>query len=260
MTPHVVHVAQTGSTNADLIALAQTGAAEGVWLRADRQTGGRGRLGRAWASPVGNLYASTVVRVRAADPAAATLALVAAVALEEVVSVYLCSGAGRSPESQRDAHVTQGSGLRRSAGISVKWPNDLLVKGAKLSGILLERASDAVVVGFGVNLAAHPDLSDRPTTSLSAHGVDVAPAAFLDTLADAFARWLSRWRGEGLGPIRTRWIEVAHPVGTALSARQPDGTVIEGLFDGLDRDGALMLRLADGSRHVMHAGDVFLLE
>ncbi|WP_140047384.1 biotin--[acetyl-CoA-carboxylase] ligase [Sphingomonas japonica] len=234
----MVHVAETGSTNADLLALAQGGVADGTWLRADVQSGGRGRLGRAWASPPGNLYASTIVRVLAGDPPAATLALVAAVALEEAVSAY----------------------LRANDDVKLKWPNDLIVGGKKLSGILLERADDAVVIGFGVNLAAHPALPDRPTTSLASHGIELSPEALLETLAEALARWLSRWRSEGLGPIRARWVARAHPTGSALSVRQPDGTTLEGLFDGLDQSGALMLRLADGSRHVMHAGDVFLLD
>lgn len=232
------HVAETGSTNADMMALAAAGAAEGVWLRADRQTAGRGRQGRAWESPPGNLYASTLVRMRASDPQAATLALVAAVALDEAVRVFA-------------PHL--------SAELAIKWPNDLLIDGAKLTGILLERSGDAVVIGIGVNLAHHPESLDRPTTSLAAHGVTVAPALFLETLAEIFARWLARWRSEGLALVRTRWIERAHPKGTALSARTGNGAVVKGLFDGLDDNGALILRLAGGGRHVMHAGDVFLI-
>ncbi len=228
-------VAETGSTNADMLALAVAGAPEGSWLRAERQTGGRGRQGRAWESPVGNFYGSTLVRLRPTDPAAATLALVVAVALEETVRVFL------------------------SGGATIKWPNDLLINGRKLSGILLERAGDAVVVGIGVNLAHHPDLPDRPATSLSAHGAAVDVEAFADVLADFFTRWLARWRGEGLLSVRVRWLERAHAIGTALSTHLPDGGKVEGLFDGLDAEGALNLRLADGSRRVIHAADVFLI-
>ncbi len=141
----------------------------------------------------------------------------------------------------------------------LKWPNDLLLDGAKLSGILLDRVDDAVIVGIGVNLTHHPDLPDRATTSLAAHGVGVDPAAFLDVLAEAFARWVGRWRGEGIAAVRARWLERAHPVGTALTARLADGTAVDGLFDGLDPDGALTLRLASGERRVIHAADVFLL-
>jgi len=218
-----------------MAALAATGIEEGVWLRADRQTGGRGRQGRAWVSPPGNLYASTLVRPRPSDPSPASLALVAAVALEEAVGAYL---PGR---------------------VRIKWPNDLLIDGAKLSGILLEGASGAVVIGIGVNLAYHPADTDRPATSLAAQGVAVTPEDFVETLADAFARWVQKWRGEGIETVRRRWVERAHPVGTPLTARLADGSSADGLFDGLDGDGALILRLADGTRRVIHAGDVFLL-
>jgi len=137
----------------------------------------------------------------------------------------------------------------------IKWPNDLMAGRDKLAGILLERSQDAVVIGFGVNLAHHPDLPDRPATSFATLGVaPPAPDLFLPDLADSFARWLGRWRGEGLSPVRQRWLERAHPLGTPLFSQG-----IEGLFEGLDETGALRLRLADGSLRVMHAGDVFIL-
>lgn len=231
----------TGSTNADLLELAHPGVsegiwAEGIWLRADRQTGGRGRQGRAWVSPPGNFHGSTIVRMRATDPPAATLALVAAVAVAESVSVYLAPSRA-----------------------SIKWPNDVLIDGAKLAGILLERAGDAVVIGIGVNLAHHPAETDRIATSIAAHGAAPGPADFAQTLVEAFARWLGMWRGQGIAPVRARWLERAHPVGTALTVRLPAGDTIDGLFGGLDAGGALVLRLADGATRVIHAGDVFLL-
>ena len=232
-------VAQTGSTNADLVALARAGAvAEGFWLRAERQSAGRGRQGRVWASPVGNLCASTLVQVRPGDPAAATLGFVAAVALAEVV-------AGLLPDA--------------GARATLKWPNDLLVGGAKLSGILLERTEDAVVVGIGVNLAHHPDLPDRRTTSLAAQGATVAPGAFAPMLAEAFARWVARWRAQGFAAVRAQWLAGAHAVGTAISAALPDGSIVAGDFADLDADGALILRLASGERRAIHAADVFLV-
>lgn len=225
-------VAETASTNDDVAALARDGAPEGLWLRAERQTGGRGRQGRQWHSPEGNLYASTLVRLLPGDPSPATLALVAAVALREVISAY--------------APVHQ---------VLIKWPNDLLVEGEKLSGILLERERDAVVIGIGVNLASQPETLDRPVTSLAKLiGTAPRPAIFLETLAESFARWLGRWRGEGLAPVRAKWLATAHPIGTALAT-----TAGEGLFDGLDESGALRLRLADGTSRVVHAGDVFLI-
>jgi BirA family biotin operon repressor/biotin-[acetyl-CoA-carboxylase] ligase len=164
------------------------------------------------------------------------LALVAAVALHETVAAF-------APEIEA----------------AVKWPNDLVVHGAKISGILLERSEDAVVLGFGVNLSACPSLPDRPATSLAAAaGAAPTPAIFLETLSSSFARWLARWRGEGLSAIRRQWLAVAHPPGTALSVGERDAP-IQGLFDGLDEDGALRLRLADGRIYVVHAGDVFLI-
>jgi BirA family biotin operon repressor/biotin-[acetyl-CoA-carboxylase] ligase len=215
-----------------MAALARDGAPECSWLRAERQTGGKGRQGRGWHSPTGNLYASTLVRLRPDDAPAPSLALVAAVALHEVVHAYAPGGR-----------------------CSIKWPNDLLVDGAKLAGILLERADAAVVIGFGVNLAEHPQGLDRPVTSLSALlGRAPEPQAFLQTLSDSFARWLARWRAEGVLAVRNRWLLAAHPVGTALSTSEG-----EGLFDGLTEAGSLRLRLADGSARVIHAGDVFLL-
>ena len=211
--------------------------AEGFWLRAERQTAGRGRQGRPWTSPIGNFHGSTLVRLRPGDATAATLGYVAAVALTEVVAALLPNNA--TPR--------------------IKWPNDLLIDGAKLSGILLERAGDEVVVGIGVNLAHHPDLPDRRTTSLAMHGVAIAADAFAPLLAEAFARWLDRWRSVGFAAVRAQWLAAAHPVGTPLRVALPDETAIEGQFDGLDADGALILRLASGARRAIHAGDVFLV-
>lgn len=181
-------------------------------------------------SPPGNLYISTLVRVRAADPPAPTLALVAAVALHEALAAA-------------------------APAVRIKWPNDILARGAKLAGILLERAGDAVVIGFGANLAHHPEGLERPVTSIAAltgtaaHADDVA-----HMLSHRFAAWLQQWRGNGLPPIRAAWLAAAHPVGTVLTT--PEG---EGQFAGLDASGALRLRLRDGTIRVVHAGDVFLL-
>ncbi|MFZ5703807.1 MAG: biotin--[acetyl-CoA-carboxylase] ligase [Pseudomonadota bacterium] len=236
MTPNIRHIAETGSTNADAAALARAGAPEGSWIRADAQTGGRGRQGRPWVSPPGNFYGSTFVRRLSGDPPPSSLAFVAAVALDALLQAWT------GPER-----------------LSIKWPNDLLVDGAKLSGILLEGADDAVVVGIGVNLAHHPLGLDRATTSLAGLGLaPPSPADFAEELASSFAAWLGRWRGEGLPAILDRWQSRAHPIGTALRVQAPDGAV-EGLFDGLSPEGALKLRCPDGHVHQVHAGDVFLL-
>lgn len=221
-------VAETGSTNADVLELARAGAPEGLWLRAERQLAGRGRQGREWRSPTGNLYASTLIRVRPDDPPPGTLALVAAVALREAV----------------------GTG-------TIKWPNDLLIHGAKVAGILLERADDAIVAGFGVNVAHAPELADRPTSSLDAAGLSHPPEGLLSALAERLAIWLARWREPAPGAVADAWLAWAHPKGAALSVNLPDGSRVEGRFDGLDPDGALALRLASGERRTIHAGDVF---
>ena len=221
------------------MALARAGEGEGLWLRADRQISGRGRQGRSWVSPSGNLFASTLVRTAEGDPTAASLALVASLALYDAVTAFLAEGS--------------------RGALTLKWPNDLLLNGAKLSGILLEREGSAVVIGTGVNLAHHPENLDRPATSLAAYGMAPSPDIFLRELADRFSQWLAKWREPGLGAIREQWLARAHPQGTALTVHDPAGRQIDGVFDGMDADGALRLRLADGSVHVMHAGDVFLI-
>ena len=229
-------VAATGSTNRDALAAAAAGAPEGYWLRADLQTDGHGRLGRVWQSPPGNLYASTIVRVQPGDPSPASLALVTAVAVHETLAVY-------AP----------------ALALMIKWPNDILIGAAKLAGMLLERQGDAIVIGIGINLAAAPAGLERAVTCLADHGPAPDPGIFIEDLASGFARWLGRWRGEGLAPVRAHWLAAAHPPGTALAATLADGNTVNGLFDGLENEGGLRLRLADGSVHVIHAGDVFLV-
>ena len=172
------------------------------------------------------------MRLRPGDPPAPTLALLAAVALHETAIAF-------AP----------------GCDVRIKWPNDLLAGPAKLSGILLEREGEAVIVGFGVNLAHHPRDTPRPATSLAVlTGSAPGAAAFAEALAGAFARWLGRWREGGVAPVRRAWLAAAHPLGTPLATGDADG-----LFDGLDDAGALRLRLADGTVRRIHAGDVFLL-
>lgn len=237
LTPIFEEVALTGSTNADLLLRAEQGAPEGLWLRAVAQDGGRGRMGRSWESRTGNLFASTTVRVHASDPPASTLAFVAALAVYDAVKQI-------APE----------------IAVQIKWPNDLLSGDAKLCGMLLERAGDTVVVGIGLNLVSHPKGLERPVTDLAALGARPPhPQAVVEILANAFSIWLDRWRMGGMRGVAHGWQKVAHPVGTALTANLPDGSVEEGLYAGLTDDGALQLRLADGSIRAIHAGDVFLI-
>ena len=229
-------VAETGSTNTDLLAMARDGAAEGTWLRAERQTAGRGRQGREWRSPPGNLYASTLVRLRPADPPAASLALVAGIALYHGIETL------------------------GAPAVRLKWPNDMMLGDAKVAGVLLEREGDAVVIGFGVNVASHPELAERKTAALAPFlWPQVTLADVWHLLDREIGIWRDRWRAEGLGPIVHRWEQCAHAIGTPLTVRPGRGEAIEGLYDGLDADGALMLRLATGERRAIHAGDVFLV-
>lgn len=238
LTPIFEEVALTGSTNADLLTRAAQGAPEGLWLRADAQDGGRGRLGRSWESPKGNLFASTIVRLRETDPSSASLAFVTAVAVFDAVRQ-----------------------IAPQIGICLKWPNDILTRdGGKICGILLERTSGAVVVGIGLNLVWHPQNLDRKVSDLLTLGVTPPDAqTTVEIVAEAFARHLGIWRQSGLEAIVRQWEAHAHPRGTALSANLPDGEELQGLFAGLDDQGALQLTLADGSIRAIHAADVFLI-
>lgn len=193
-------------------------------------------MGRHWESPEGNLYCSTVIRLRDGDPPPHTLALVAANAVHALLAP-LCAGEVR-----------------------IKWPNDVLVDGAKIAGILLERSGDAVVAGIGINVTGHPVGLDRPVTSLLAQGMPDGDAAALQVrLAELFAHWLAIWRVQGLDPVRAHWLANAHPAGTPMRVVPPDGATVEGCFDTLDRDGMLILRLANGESRAIHAGDILLI-
>lgn len=233
-------VAETGSTNADLLARLAAGEAlaEGYWLRAERQSAGRGRSGRQWLSDPGNLYTSTVVHCRAGDPPAHTLSLVTGVAVYETLKAALPPG----------------------ADIALKWPNDALVSGAKIAGILLERTGDSVVVGIGVNVASAPDVSGRKTTAIALENPkeNNAPQYVLDQLVRRFSQELARWRNEGLPGLLERWQARAFPLGTPLSVHVEE-SVLEGAFSGLDENGSLILRLASGAMRTIHAGDVSLI-
>jgi BirA family biotin operon repressor/biotin-[acetyl-CoA-carboxylase] ligase len=205
---------------------------EGDWLVALEQDQGRGRQGRAWKSLPGNYSGSTMVELRAGDPPAQTLSMVASLALAEAI----------------DAAVP-------NQPLLLKWPNDVLLNGAKVAGILLERQGDKVVIGIGLNLADSPALEDRRTSDL---GGVVTPAAFAPILASAMARMIILWRSSPPLLFAQAWLARAHPVGAALKVHGSDGALIEGRFHGLDRDGALQLRLADGELRTVHAGDVSL--
>jgi BirA family transcriptional regulator, biotin operon repressor / biotin---[acetyl-CoA-carboxylase] ligase len=211
--------------------------AEGHWLIALAQSAGRGRQGRQWQSPTGNFHGSTLVRVSPGDPPPQTLALVAAIAVHD--AVRLASGGTVVPQ--------------------LKWPNDLLVAGAKLAGILLERSGDAVIAGIGVNLATAAILPDRRTIALGDLGSPVAVDAFAAMLAECFAAALHRWRTSPLSLTVADWCARAHPRGTALALTEGPDAGLTGAFDGLEEDGSLRLALADGRVLRIVAGEVSLV-
>ncbi len=179
---------------------------------------------------------STVVQSATGDPPLASLALVAGLALHEAITPLL-----NPPQLAL-----------------LKWPNDVMIRQAKLAGILLERVGDEVVVGIGVNLASAPVLSDRKTVALTEFGPAPDRDLFAAALAECFATELVRWRTYGLGPVIARWQVAAHPQGTALLVGEPGEPAISGTFAGLGDDGALLLRLADGTKRSIHAGEVRL--
>jgi BirA family biotin operon repressor/biotin-[acetyl-CoA-carboxylase] ligase len=174
-----------------------------------------------------------LVRLDDGDPAAQSLSLAAGLALAEAI----------------DAAVP-------GQGLMLKWPNDVLLFGKKLAGILLERSGDVVVVGFGVNLASAPELPDRKSASL---GGKMTPQAFAPLLAASFARLLGLWRASEPGLLAQAWLARAHPIGVTLTVHAGPNDTLTGRFDGLEPDGALRLRRDDGTLEVVRAGDVDLI-
>lgn len=229
-------LAETGSTNADLATRIRAGefVSEGHWLVTDRQIAGRGRGGREWFDGLGNFMGSTLVRPGHGDPPAGTLALAVGLAVQQVIAGYL-------PDGQSAV---------------LKWPNDVMVGSAKLVGILLEREGDAVILGIGVNLAFAPEIEGRETIALSAFGGAPNRDLFASELARFFELELERWRTFGIGPMVNRWHQVGHPLGTPLEVGEPGEDPLRGTFAGLTSDGALQLRLADGTTRIIHAGEV----
>ena len=219
---------------------ARHGARELDWIVAERQIGGRGRHGRQWISPSGNLYATTLVKLRDGDPPAHTLALVAAIA----------------------AHHTIKELLGDFDRVRIKWPNDILIDGVKAAGILLERDTNSVVMGFGINVASSPKDIGRETTFILEHrDLNINPKRVHEYLASYVKQGLEKWRRReqgGLDWVLDAWLKCSVPIGTGISVNTGADT-LDGLFDGLDEAGALRLRLADGSVRVIQAGDVFLL-
>ncbi len=211
--------------------LADGAAAEDEWLVALAQDAGRGRQGRAWQSLEGNFFGSTLVLLHPQDPPAPSLALAAGLALIEAVDIAVPG--------------------RRTM---LKWPNDAMLDGAKLGGILLERSGDRVVVGFGVNLSVAPAIEGRSTAHL---GGIIGPKAFAPLLAASFARLLDAWRSSTPEAFARAWLARAHPLGTVLTVHTGKDETISGVFAGIEHDGALRLDVG-GDLQIVRAGDVQL--
>ena len=229
-----------GSTNALCFERARGGHAGNLWIRAKEQTEGRGRRGREWSSPIGNMFASLLLVDQKPADRIGELPLVAAVALAEAVD-----------KAAGTLHLVQ-----------LKWPNDLLVNGAKLSGILLEAevladGRQAVVIGFGVNCISHPPLSLYQATDLRSLGFQVTAERLFEELTSSFSAALGQWRDPGgFAAIRTNWLKRAAHLGkeiTVKSAREE----ITGIFADLDARGHLVLKQDDGRVRTIYAGDVF---
>lgn len=226
------------STNDEAARLARAGAPEGTVVWALRQTAGRGRRGRSWTSAEGNLFVSLILRPQAPPARAAELSFVAALAVAEAVDALNPDG----------------------PAALCKWPNDVLLAGGKIAGILLESEAGEggeaawVVVGVGVNLAGCPTDVERPAAALP---TAKAPSAALEILLPAFDRLVGQWRDEGFAPIRDAWLARAAGLGAPISVRLTHET-IEGVFHGLDSDGVLLLDVGQGkSLRRITAGDVF---
>lgn len=214
------------------------GRAPAFWIVADAQTAGRGRRGAAWSAPSGNLMATGVYRLAATPAEAAQLSFAMALAVSDVA--LACAA---------DAPVT------------VKWPNDVLIDGAKLSGILLEAVSAPrgvdLMAGVGINVAHAPEVEGRRTVSLADLNPNAPPDrdAVLEQVIEGFERWMAAWAREGFGGLRPAWLARAHGLKGRVQARLPD-RVLEGLFVDLAPDGALIMDTGEG-RVSVHAGDVF---
>ena len=219
------------STNCEARRLAEAGKAGLVWIMARTQTAGRGRRGRAWLSAPGNLAATLLIRP--ARQPCGQLSFAAALAAADVVEHF-------AP----------------AAPVTVKWPNDILAGDRKTAGILLESAGDWLAVGVGINLAYHPEGTEFPATSLAALGVAApSPDQALAILATRFAHWYNGWMSEGFEPLRAAWLARARGLGTPIRARLPHEEH-DGVFAGLDSDGALLLN-QHGRVRVITAGEVF---
>jgi BirA family biotin operon repressor/biotin-[acetyl-CoA-carboxylase] ligase len=227
-----------GSTNAEALRLAREGERGPLWVVARRQTAGRGRRGRVWVSEPGNLYASLLLTAPAPCERWPQLSFVAALAIHDAVATV----------------ATQ-----LAPAIAIKWPNDLLLAGGKVAGILLEgEGGEVVTIGIGINCAHHPAGTERPATDLAAAGAAVSPERMLEALSGAMVGRLAQWQGgDGFAVVRADWLARAAGIGDEVLVRLADRD-LRGRFEAIDAAGSLVLRLASGAITTIAAGDVLL--
>jgi BirA family biotin operon repressor/biotin-[acetyl-CoA-carboxylase] ligase len=243
---------EIGSTSTEASRAAEAGDVGEVWFAALKQTAGRGRRGRAWETPAGNLAASLLM-VPDCDPAvAATLGFVAGVALNRALAACLPSGTLRQG--------IDGAGTQANR-IALKWPNDVLADGAKLAGILLEAQKrpdgrHAVVIGFGVNIVSAPSGLPYPATSLHDLGDEISAATIFAALADEWVVAYELWdNGRNVADILRLWRASAAGIGAEVAVKR-EADVVRGIFESIDDTGRLIVRANDNSRVAISAGDV----
>jgi len=236
-----IYLESVTSTNDEVKKRARTGAPEGTLVVAREQRAGRGRGGRQWSSKPGNLYLSLLLRPAGNAATVAQISFLAAVALATALVEIV-------------------PGLRPR----LKWPNDVLIDGAKISGILLESSAQAgggvesLVLGMGVNVAHHPDDAGQAATSLHALGAANCTAhSLLAALAPALLHWLDIWGEAGFAPLRHAWLDRAAGLGGPVRVRLANEE-FSGTFRDLDSNGSLIVELSDGSLRHVTAGEVFL--
>ena len=228
----VWHHDQIGSTNDEARRLALEGAPHGTVVHADEQTAGRGRLSHTWFSPPGNLYLSILLRTGQPASRSSELSFLAALAVADTVETL----------------------LPRQIRAMLKWPNDVLVNGAKIAGILLEQVDDATIMGIGLNVLEAPSNTAYKTTTVVANAGIATVDGARDILLDRLAYHLLSWQADGFPPIREQWLNRSYPVGAAIRANA-GGQPVAGHFAGLDDDGALLLDTSQGRQRIV-AGEV----
>ena len=277
---HRLHVHESlGSTNTQAMDLARQGERGPLWVVALRQEAGRGRRGSHWASLPGNLTASLLWPVSDVDPVQVpSLGFVAGVALIAALKRTIRPSHPEQPikSPHPEAPERSGGGLQfahdplepcfEAAGAScfrLKWPNDVLVSGAKLAGLLLEAETHpggrrSAVIGFGVNVAASPQDLPYSATSLSQSSHDTRAEDLFDYLSDEIVAAARLWnRGCGFSSIRRLWLNDAAGIGAPVSVRV-GGEIVHGIFETIDEAGRLVVRSDDGTRRTVTAGEVHL--